>query len=332
MWRHAAPWGEVPPGYFEEMAQSGETLMGALHRILHKAASKSGLDPYIDQHITRRTEWISNASQGTQVLLRMLYRDRAERHLSLPSFDDVEFRVHSQNGEDGILLYLFSLIGAPTKRSVEICAGDGFECNTANLIINHGWRGLLVDGDEAKVQRAKDFYAANRSTSWYPPHVAHAWVTAENVDEYITGYGFDGEIDLLSLDLDGIDYWVWQAMESVTPRVVVAEYNWTWGPTESKSVPYKANFTNPPRNDSSKSDNMYFGASLAALTKLARIKGLRLVGTQRWGFNAFFVREGIGEDVLPEISPVECFDTPVMRMVWSPSLMEELAGQEWASV
>jgi hypothetical protein len=323
---------EGHPGYFEAMGQSSGRFSGALHGLLHKAASKSGLDPYIDEHVIRRMEWIANASQGTQVLLRMLYRDRVERHLPLPSFDDVEFRVHSQNGEDGILLYLFSILEAPTKRSVEICAGEGFECNTANLIINHGWRGLLVDGDEAKVQRAKDFYAPNRSTSWFPPHVAHAWVTAENVDKYLRGYGFDGEIDLLSLDLDGIDYWIWKAMESVSPRVVVAEYNWTWGPTESKTVPYKAHFTNPPRDDASKSENMYFGASLAALTKLARTKGLRLVGAQRWGFNAFFVREGVGEELLPEISPAECFDTPVMRTVWSPSLLEELAAQEWVSV
>jgi hypothetical protein len=244
---------EGHPGYFEAMGQSSGRFSGALHGLLHKAASKSGLDPYIDEHVIRRMEWIANASQGTQVLLRMLYRDRVERHLPLPSFDDVEFRVHSQNGEDGILLYLFSILEAPTKRSVEICAGEGFECNTANLIINHGWRGLLVDGDEAKVQRAKDFYVPNRSTSWFPRHVAHAWATAENVDKYLRGYGFDGEIDLLSLDLDGIDYWIWKAMESVSPRVVVAEYNWTWRKTESKRVPYKAHFTNPPRDDASKS-------------------------------------------------------------------------------
>lgn len=314
------------------MGQSSGRFSGALHALLHKLASKSGLDPYIDQHIIRRLEWISNASQGTQVLLTVLYRDRAERHLSLPSFDDVEFRAYSQNGEDGILLYLFALLGAPTKRCVEICAGEGFECNSANLIINHGWRALLVDGDEAKVQRAKDFYDPNRSTSWFPPHIAHAWVTAENVDQYIRGYGFDGDIDLLSLDLDGNDYWIWKAMESVRPRVVVAEYNCAWGPTESRTVPYRADFTNPPKEGVPKSENLYFGASLAAMTKLARSKGLRLVGTQRWGFNAFFVREGIGEDLLPEVSPVECFDTPVMRMVWSRSLLEELAVREWASV
>ena len=318
-------------GYFEVMGQSSGRLSGALHALLHKA-SKSSFDPYVDQHIIRRMEWISNVSQGTQVLLNMLYRDRAERHLSLPSFDDVEFRAYSQNGEDGILLYLFALLGAPTKRCVEICAGVGFECNSANLIINHGWRALLVDGDEPKVQMAKDFYDANRSTSWFPPHIAHAWVTAENVDQYIRGYGFDGDIDLLSLDLDGNDYWIWKAMESVRPRVVVAEYNNAWGPTESRTVPYRPDFTNPPKAGVPKSENLYVGASLAAMTKLARSKGLRLVGTQRFGFNAFFVREGVGEDLLPEVSPVECFDTPLMHMVWSPSLLEELAAQQWVSV
>ena len=225
------------------MGRMGEQLTRILASLLHTAADKSGLDGYIDQHIGRRMESIANASQGTQTLLTMLYRDRAERHLPPPSFDDVEFRAYSQNGEDGILLYLFALLGASTKRCVEICCGSGLECNSANLIINHGWRGLLVDGDETLVQSATEFYRSNRSTSWFPPYIVHAWVTAENVDQLIKDCGFAGDIDLLSLDLDGIDYWIWKAMESVSPRVVLAEYNWTWGPIESKTVPYKTDFT-----------------------------------------------------------------------------------------
>jgi hypothetical protein len=306
------------------MGRMGEKLTRTLAFVLHTAADKSGLDGYIDQHVGRRMESIANASQGTQVLLAMLYRDRVERHLPPPSFDDVEFRAYSQNGEDGILLYLFALLGAPTKRCAEICAGAGSECNSANLIINQGWRGLLVDGDENLVQSAREFYRSNRSTSWFPPYIVHAWVTAENVDQLVEERGFVGDIDLLSLDLDGIDYWIWKAMESVNPRVVLAEYNWTWGPIESKTVPYKADFT--------MSADLHFGASLAALTKLARSKGLRLVGTQRWGFNAFFVREGVGEDLLPEVSPEACFETPVMRMVRRSSLLEELAAHEWVTV
>ncbi len=306
---------------------TSERLSAALHSLAHSVASKSGLDHYIDNHIIRQTEWTSNASQSTQVLLTMLYRDRAERGRPLPSFDDVEFRVHSQNGEDGILLYIFALIGASNKKCVEICAGDGVQCNTANLIINHGWRGLLVDGDAGLVQSAKEFYFHNRSTSWLPPRIVRAWVTVESIDMLLDSCGFAGDIDLLSLDLDGVDYWIWKAMESARPRVVVAEYNWTWGPTESMTVPYKADFTMPPNAPPS-----YFGASLSALTKLARTKGLRLVGTQRWGFNAFFVQDGLAEDLLPEISPQDCFDSPVMRMAWKPSFVDAHATQEWISV
>jgi hypothetical protein len=109
--------------------------------------------------------------------------------------------------------------------------------------------------------------------------------------------------------------------------VVVAEYNWTWGPTESKTVPYRPDFTMPPNTPPG-----YFGASLSALAKLARTKGMRLVATQRWGFNAFFVRDGLVEDLLPEISPEDCFDTPVMRAAWKPSFIDALATQEWTSV
>ena len=87
----------------------------------------------------------TGASQGVQLLLSLRYRDLARERLPLPALRDTEFRCFSQNGEDGLLLYLFALIGTTNRKVVEICAGDGIECNAANLIINHGWHGLLFD-------------------------------------------------------------------------------------------------------------------------------------------------------------------------------------------
>src|SRR5207253_7554208 len=84
-----------------------------------------------------------NVDRGTQILLRIKYRELTAQGRLLP-FDDVEFRNYSQNGEDGILWYLFSVIGESNKVWVEICAADGIQCNCANLIINHGWTALLV--------------------------------------------------------------------------------------------------------------------------------------------------------------------------------------------
>jgi hypothetical protein len=301
-------------------------------RLTAKLMAATGLDERVEQ-LLYRTELTSNASQGTQVLLRLHYRQLLERGEGLPSFDDVEFRVHSQNGEDGILLYLFSLLGAPTKKCIELCAGDGVQCNTANLIVNHGWRGLLVDGDEANIWKARRFHWPGRDTAWFPADIVQAWVTAENVNDLMQDHGFGGDVDLFSLDMDGIDYWVWKALASARPRVVVAEYNWTWGPSESKTVPYDPHFRIPSERWTPDGDHLYFGASLQALTKLARAKGYRLVGCQRWGFNAFFVQDGVGEKALPAVSPEECFDTPVMHMRWTPQHVERTRAKgAWVSV
>ncbi len=154
----------------------------------------------------------------------------------------------------------------------------------------------------------------------------------DNVNGLITGYGFADEVDLFSLDLDGIDYWIWDALDCVQPRVVVTEYNWTWGPNEARTVPYAANFSLPPLEGRSHADNIYFGASLSALVKLGRSKGYRLVGCNRWGFNTLFVRNGEGEQWFPEVSPDFCFDTPVVRSRWSPSFLDEHRSGEWVSV
>lgn len=126
-----------------------------------------------------------------------------------------------QNGEEGILLYIFSLIGTTNKKVVEISAGDRTECNAANLIINHGWYGLLIDGNKKLIERGIKFYSKCKDTASCPPFLKHAWITKENVNEIIKQEGFEGEIDLFSLDLDGIDYWLLKELSVVNHRVIV---------------------------------------------------------------------------------------------------------------
>jgi len=246
---------------------------------------------------------------GTQLLLRYRFQELARQGSPLPQFSEVEFRNFSQNGEDGILLYLFSLVGEETRRAVEICAGDGIECNSANFVINHGWTALLVDGDQDKISRGRSFYARCRDTWIWPPTMAEAWVTADNVNDLIRTHGFDGEIDLLSLDMDGVDYWIWKAIDCVSPRVVLLEYQDIWGPDRSVTVPYDQNFRAYWEGDFPD----YGGASLAAFVKLGRQKGYRLVGCQRLGFNAIFLRNGVGDDIFPEIATGACFTHPKVR-------------------
>lgn len=231
-----------------------------------------------------------------------MYREMVERGKTLPRFSEVGFRCHSQFEEDGILLYIFSLIGTTNKTCVEICAGDGIECNTANLILNHGWWGYLFDGDDALVSRGVRFYRESRDTWLYPPKFTHAWISAENINDVISTAGISGDIDLLSLDIDGMDYWVWKSIDCIRPRVVVCETHNGIGPREPLTVPYDPNFriTTPD----------YHSASLAAMAKLADQKGYRLVGTHRYGFNAFFVVKGVGDKLLPAVNPAECVADP----------------------
>ncbi len=245
---------------------------------------------------------------AAQKSLMQQYRALATDHgQALPSLLDVGFRKYSQFEEDGILLYLFSLIQPLNRICVELCAGNGRECNTANLIINHGWWGHLFDGDADNVRRGNAFYAQNRDTFLHPPRFTQAWLTAENVNELLLKSGVSGSVDLLSLDIDGMDYWVWKAIEVIDPQVVVCEIHNLIPPELALTVPYAPEFVCE--------SEFYRGASLAAMSKLGRDKGYRLIGMHRFGFNAFFVRDGVAEGLLPVVDPATCLNDPYTRQV-----------------
>ncbi len=245
---------------------------------------------------------------GTQLLLAAKHRAGSDQPIDRP-LSEFGFSSYSQTDEDGILLYLFSILGVSTRTAVEIAAGDGLECNTANLVLNHGWHALLVDGNAEKVARGKRFFAVAKRTRIYPPQFVQAWVTREGVNSLLTENGFTGEVDLLSLDLDGVDYWIWEALTAVTPSVVVVEYQDILGPDRSWTVPYADDFSSASYPMSDGMPN-FAGAALRAFVKLGHRKGYRLVGVNRYGFNAFFVRADLGTDILPEANIKECFSHP----------------------
>jgi hypothetical protein len=203
------------------------------------------------------------------------------------AFSRSECRVYSQNGEDGILLYLFSKVGATDRRFVEFGVGDGSECNTANLALTFGWRGLLLEADLELAERARAFYAARPTLRTSGLRVEHARVEPDTIDELLRGFDVASEFDLLSIDIDGNDYWVWEGAAAISPRVVVIEYNASFGPTRSVTVPYRRRFDRYAEHAS----GFYHGASLRALDELARRKGYVLAGCDSRGSNAFFVRE-----------------------------------------
>jgi hypothetical protein len=260
------------------------------------------------KRIENRQEY-TNTDQVSQLILKNQYKALSTEDQKNLSFDEIGFRKYSQNSEDGILLFIFSLIDVTNKKCVEICASDGIQSNTANLIINHGWRALLFDGNVELVNKGKKFYATHPDTFTHPPLFVHAWVTKDNVNDLISSNGFTGNIDLLSLDIDGVDYWVWDSLNIISPRVVVAEVQCIWGAEKSVTVPYQDDF----RAQYVKGFGVYSGASLPAFTKLANKKGYRLIGIERYGFNAFFMRDDVGCNIFPEVEISSCVNTPFIK-------------------
>jgi hypothetical protein len=197
------------------------------------------------------------------------------------SLREVEFRVFSQWGEDGILQYLLGRVPAERAVFVEFGVQDYRESNTRFLLMQDDWRGLVLDADAENVRAIGD------SELYWRHHLTALcrFVTRENINDLIREAGIEGDIGLLSIDIDGNDYWVWRAIDAVRPRIVVCEYNSLFGARRALSIPYAADFSRSRAHHS----NLYFGASLPALCRLAAEKGYVFVGSNSAGSNAFFV-------------------------------------------
>lgn len=215
-----------------------------------------------------------------------------------------ETKVFSQNGEDGILQYLFHEIGTATKRFVEFGVEDGRECNSAYLAIDRDWEGLLLDGSQANVNKGRAFYRAMMPHRPTAVRFEQAWITRENINELIRTHGWT-EIDLLSIDVDGNDYWIWEAIDVVSPRVVVVEFNASFG-LRPVTVPYDPTFVRWEKHSS----GYYHGASLTALNVLAQRRGYTLVGCESTGVNAFFVRDDLLKPPLAGVRAEDAY-TPI---------------------
>jgi hypothetical protein len=263
------------------------TLKKSAGRIFHKLASI----------MESRAQLQAKNSPQVKVNQRLLYHfycQTIRQGQTLP-LSDTGFRVFSQFEEDGILLYIFAALGVSQGTFVDIGAGDGINSNCANLAVNFGWRGLFIDGNPANIAKGRAYYAANPDTWAYPPIFVQAFVRRENVNELISTNGYSGAIDLVSIDIDGNDYWIWDALTVVEPRVVIIETHIEFG-LQSIVVPYDENYQYPGKHPD------YFGASPVAMVKLAQEKGYRLIGANAYGFNTIYVKNGIGEDILPAVS------------------------------
>src|SRR6202012_4004576 len=214
------------------------------------------------------------------------------------SLREAEFKVFSQFGDDGIIQYLVARLEIPRELTsfIEFGVQDYSESNTRFLLLNDNWRGLVMDGDKDNMEslKARDMYWRHDLTA------LHRWIDRDNIDAILQESGFSGPIGILSIDIDGNDYWVWQRITAVQPVIVVAEYNSVFGGKQAITVPYDPAFNRTKAHYS----NLYWGASLAALASLPRGKGYAFVGSNLAGNNAYFVHESyLGRGGIATLTP-----------------------------
>jgi hypothetical protein len=198
------------------------------------------------------------------------------------SIKEAEFKVFSQFGDDGIIQYLISWVKPRVDTFVEFGVEDYEEANTRFLLMNNNWKGLIIDGSSTFINHIK-----NSTFFWrYSLNAVESFVTAENINQLLVANGIVGQIGLLSIDIDGNDYWVWKAITVVEADIVVIEYNSLFGSERAITVPYKPDFMREQVHYS----YLYFGASLPALYDLASEKGYAFVGCNQAGNNAYFVK------------------------------------------
>ncbi len=216
-----------------------------------------------------------------------------------------EFKVFSQSGEDGIIQFLVNHLSIENRTFIEFGVEDFSESNCRFLLMKDQWRGFVLDGSAGNIARLRraDYYwrHALESTS--------SFVTRENVGALLEASGFDKNLGILSIDIDGVDYHVLEALREWRPSILIVEYNDALGTTRPVTVPYDASFVRREKHYS----NQYWGANLTAFQYLANLRGYALVGTNSVGNNAFFVERSLLNDFVREVSIADCTKVATFR-------------------
>jgi len=222
-------------------------------------------------------------------IVQLFLQAKALNQINLANKDQIlediqlaEYKVFSQWKDDGIIQFLVNYLNIPNRVFIEFGVENYNESNTRFLLMNNNWKGLILDGSPANIASIKE-----QDIYWkYDLTAVHSFVTAENINDTIKANGFSGEIGLLHIDIDGNDYWTWKAINCVNPVIVIMEYNSVFGKEMPWTTPYNASFNRTAAHHS----NLYFGASITALTDLAEEKGYKFIGCNSNGNNAYFVR------------------------------------------
>jgi hypothetical protein len=251
---------------------------------------------------TWRRSLTGNVS-STATILSYLFQDQLRQQ---PRYSDPRrlvahgYKVYSMHDQDGNLHEIFNRIGTTDRYFVEFGASDGLESNTLYMLLK-GWSGSWIDGSQKSVAVAatKFVFLINDGKL----QLRHAYLTAETIGSVFAQLGVPAEFDLLSMDVDGNEYWLWKALGQYRPRVVVVEYNASLGKHVRCTVEYRPDWLWDGSN--------YFNSSLGALEHLGREKGYSLVGCNLVGTDAFFVRNDlVGDHFLEPFTAEHHYEPP----------------------
>ena len=215
------------------------------------------------------------------------------------NINDYEFKIFSQFGEDGLIQYLIKNLNINNKKFIEFGVENYSEANTRFLLQNDNWSGLILDSSNQNVNfiKKQDYY-------WkYDITAVHKFLSPENINEVIKSESFDGEIGLLSVDIDGNDYWILKAINVVKPDILIVEYNANFGAEKSVTIKYDKNFKRAKNGI----EKLIYGCSLKALTTLCNDKGYSLVCINKNGNNAFFVKNSLLNDKIKTLNIDKAF-------------------------
>ncbi|MBP6214916.1 MAG: hypothetical protein KA399_01845 [Chitinophagaceae bacterium] len=248
------------------------------------------------------SEWIyyRNKTPDRKSEMENWLNELCRRQIS--KLSDSSYNNFTYHGEDGILLYLLRQIKDVPNIFVDIGSGDCIKSNCANLAVHYGWDGVFIDKNDKQIDIGKRFYHTmiirGRNIRFL-----EQMIIPENVNNLLENAGMGGEIGLLSIDVDGNDYWIWEAIKVIKPRIVVIEAKVEFG-TRNVIVPYGD-------HNHYSVDKMYNGASVEAIRRLGLAKGYKLIGANKQGYNLFFVK--IEENIKPASTEDVLSDTETIK-------------------
>ncbi len=261
-------------------------------RILKKFFKKYFIDTFFKKKIDKDLEVIKKLVGSI--------KSEQNRLKNSKNINEFEFKVFSQFGEDGIIQHIINNINIKKKFFVEFGVENYEEANTRFLLENNNWSGLIIDSSKDNIQyiKNKDYYWKNKLIAIFD------FINAENINQIIKKNDIVGQIGLLSIDIDGNDYWVWNNIDIIQPDIVIIEYNARLGFEKSLTIPYDKNFKRGFGKN-----KIFYGASLNALYKLGTEKGYNLVATNLNGNNAFFIKKDLlnNTNIVSKL-PKDCFN------------------------